>query len=930
MPEPTLVERKDELGTIDEALSGASTGGGAAIVVEGVSGIGKSSLLRAAATRADEAGFVVLEAYGGEMEAADPWSVARQLFWPALAADAESLLADPALAGLPFGPGATADPPGDRLFGGLHALFWLVTRLSESSPLLISVDDAHLADAPSAQLLAFLARRVAGLPVLLLVASRPARDAGEGPVALIAGASDARIIEPAPLAVDGVAEILRRAGADPGLAAASREATGGTPLLVREVALALARDDEPGVPDAERVRRAASRGVARAALAQMAEVGPDAVAFARALAIADHAPSVDLIAGIAELESAVASDVADELSAAGLVVAGPPLRFSHPLVRDAVYAELPPADRAEQHRRAAMLLAARGEAAPAAAHLVEAGPGGDAAAVEILRTAASDALSSGDAATAGALLERAVAEPPEAGDRGLVLAELGRAYQRAGRPEAADAFERALAEDLSPAARAEIGVALGTVLVWVGRREEAMDVLERALAELGDDDPALLARLELEVLATTRRDVRLQARADERVARLRALAGGEGGVLPDPVQRVLLAALAFDAVLQQPAATVGDFARRALGDGQLLAEQGPESPALPLAIIALWMSEDLAGASAALDSALDAARQQGSVMGFVMLSCWRSHVAWRAGDLTLAEADGANALEVGRELGIPPAVAYATASLGDALLDRGEVDDAAALLDDPLVPPVPAGSDSDQGLLFFRGRLRAAQGRPAEALADLELCGAGLAAFGATTPVIPWRGEAALAARAAGAQGDAARLAEEGAEVARAFGAPGALGAALRAAGVVAGDGELLAEAVELLADSPCRLEHAKALADLGEAHRRAGREEQALAVLREGLDLADQCGAVALSDALRGSLVALGARPRRRRTSGPAALTPSELRVAALAAEGHTNREIAQTLFVTMRTVEMHLSNAYGKLEIPGRPGLAAALASG
>jgi DNA-binding CsgD family transcriptional regulator len=280
-------------------------------------------------------------------------------------------------------------------------------------------------------------------------------------------------------------------------------------------------------------------------------------------------------------------------------------------------------------------------------------------------------------------------------------------------------------------------------------------------------------------------------------------------------------------------------------------------------------------------------------------------------------------------LGLPPAVAYAAASLGDALLDRGDVEGAASLLDDPLIPPLPAGGDQDQPLLFFRGRLRAAQGRAGDALTDLELCGAGLAAFGATTPVIPWRGEAALAAEAAGASDDARRLAEEAVNVARAFGAPGALGAALRAAGVIAGDDALLAEAVELLAASPCRLEHSKALADLGEAHRRAGRKEDALAVLREGLDLADRCGALALSDALRGSLVALGARPRRRRVSGPAALTPSELRVATLAAEGRTNREIAQTLFVTVRTVEMHLSSSYRKLGIAGRPDLTEALRS-
>ena len=233
-----------------------------------------------------------------------------------------------------------------------------------------------------------------------------------------------------------------------------------------------------------------------------------------------------------------------------------------------------------------------------------------------------------------------------------------------------------------------------------------MEVLERTLDDLGEADFALRARLELEILAATRRDVRLQAQTEERVARLRALAEGEGGSFPTPCSARLLAALAFDAVLREPAATVGDFARRAIGDGQLLAVHGPESPALSLAVIALWMAEDLGGARALLDAAIEQAQRQGSVVGFVMLSCWRSHVAWRAGDLELAEADGAVALEVGRELGIPPAIAFATAALGDALLDRGDTDAAAALLDEPMIPPIPSGSDLDQPLLYFRGRLR--------------------------------------------------------------------------------------------------------------------------------------------------------------------------------------------------------------------------------
>ena len=135
---------------------------------------------------------------------------------------------------------------------------------------------------------------------------------------------------------------------------------------------------------------------------------------------------------------------------------------------------------------------------------------------------------------------------------------------------------------------------------------------------------------------------------------------------------------------------------------------------------------------------------------------------------------------------------------------------------------------------------------------------------------------------------------------------------------------------MDALAGSPCRLEYAKALTAAGQAQLRRGSSETALVTLREALDAADRCGAEALSDAIRGTLVQLGARPRRRRVGGPASLTASEQRVAAIAADGKTNREIAQALFISVRTVEMHLSNSYRKLAISGRPGLAEALSEG
>jgi DNA-binding CsgD family transcriptional regulator len=156
---------------------------------------------------------------------------------------------------------------------------------------------------------------------------------------------------------------------------------------------------------------------------------------------------------------------------------------------------------------------------------------------------------------------------------------------------------------------------------------------------------------------------------------------------------------------------------------------------------------------------------------------------------------------------------------------------------------------------------------------------------------------------------------------------------ALRAAALAEGGArglELLRESAATLADSPARLEHAHALADLGAALRRANHRADARPPLREALDLAHACGARPLEERVRRELRAAGGRPRRARSSGAAALTASERRIAEMAAGGLTNAEIAQALFVTKKTVEAHLGNAYRKLRIRSRGELAKALAEG
>ena len=234
-----------------------------------------------------------------------------------------------------------------------------------------------------------------------------------------------------------------------------------------------------------------------------------------------------------------------------------------------------------------------------------------------------------------------------------------------------------------------------------------------------------------------------------------------------------------------------------------------------------------------------------------------------------------------------------------------------------------------------RGRLRLAQGRAADALADFGACQALFSDDVWSMPVretgyVHARSGAALALSRLGERQRACELA--GAELAdvRVFGTPRALGIALRAAGLAAGGPEglaLLRESVAALDRSPARLERARSLAELGAALRRSGQRAAAREPLALALELAARCGAWPLAAQARDELKAAGARPRRPWRTGVDALTPSELRVARLAADGRSNREIAGELYVTLKAIEGHLGHAYAKLGIDGRDELPRAL---
>jgi DNA-binding CsgD family transcriptional regulator len=332
------------------------------------------------------------------------------------------------------------------------------------------------------------------------------------------------------------------------------------------------------------------------------------------------------------------------------------------------------------------------------------------------------------------------------------------------------------------------------------------------------------------------------------------------------------------------------------------------------------------------EAGLATARRQGSVFGFAANKLFRGHALLLRGALAAAEADILEGLEASEAYGIGIAPAWAGAFLADAQLEQGKLAEAVATLERTGLGANPVDDAHAHWYLDSRVRLLLLRGEFGAALAAAYDAGRRFERVGGRNPAwMPWRSQAALALL--GLDHDPARaraLVSEELELARRWGAPRALGKALRAAGLVVGGDEglaLLEQAVAVLEGSPARLELARADADLGAALRRAGQRKGAREPLQRALELAHRCGATRIAERAREELVATGARPRRILRTGVDSLTPSELRVARMAAEGMANREIAQALYVTLRTVEVHLTHAYQKLGISSREALPAAL---
>lgn len=931
-----LLEREAEIHVLEAAVGRLSEGTGGAVAIEGPPGIGKTALLEGATGLLADAHVDTIRARCGEFERDFPFGVARQLLERRVLdstpkARARLLEGAAAHAAPALGiadENAAAAPSVDLPFTVIHGLYWLLAKLSEKAPISVVVDDAHWCDDASLRFLTYLVPRLVDLPVLLMVASRPAAPERAAAMGAILGGSGVERIAPEPLGESGSRALLEAAlgsSAEESFANACHEASGGNPFLLSELATSLVADEiEPVVANAERVRGLVPAAVVNSVLMRIGRMPKPCGDLAAAVAVLGSEVEARRAAALAGIELGAVSGPLEALERAGILAPERPLRFVHPLLREAVRAELPLARREALHAKAAALLREEGAKADEVAHhLLDAPRAGLRETVIALREAATAAVGGGAPEAAVTYLLRALAEPPSADVQSGLRYELGVAGWLAGRDPGVliDDLRAGLNGAWSPSERATRAIALARAVASTGDVPGAFGVLEGQIeaAGTGAGDAAARLRAEHSALGLLHPDTR--DRAIERIEAREHPAGSDIGTLLELAVTATYRSL--DGTSEESAA----LAEAALDGGRLLASEGADSVAFHIALLVLMVADHHDSALTHLEQAAEQARRGGSGFAFGSVCAMSSVLAWRRGDMPGAEAQARSALEVG--LAPPFTLPLIVACLALALIDKGELETAEAEVgrfgnayDLPELMQV--------NMAFFAlGSLRSAQGKAGDALTDLAELDRRNLRLGILNSAVPWRPLAVEAALREGNRAKADALAADEMEFATRWGTPTAMGQALRASGLAKGAEGIddLRQAVVVLEPTPSRREMTLALIDLGSALRRAGERREAREHLTAGLDLAQRCGAARLAGIAHDELRVAGAKPRRLQFSGADSLTAAERRVAEMAAEGLANREIAETLFLSTRTVENHLSRVYRKLDITSRSGLGEAL---
>jgi DNA-binding CsgD family transcriptional regulator len=888
------IARKTEITELEASLAQASLGRGRILLVEGHRGVGKSTLLNEAARQATARGFKVASGRGRAGEHAAPGSAV----WSAVVRCAPAM--------------------SERRGAGE-----LVASVLSLAPVVLILDDAHLVDELSFGLVDELAERIRSRPAMIvLAASTHLLDPRAlGVMNALRSHEYAATIRLHPLDDDDATDLIRAAlpGADPAFCAECNELTGGNPFLVSELAAWVGAN-----------RIAPAAGAARRALAplpplairefvrrQLDDVGTDASALAAAIAISERPLTLEQGARLAGLEGKQGLHAVEALLESGIVTAGEVLSFAAPLTAECLRAETPEAVAADLHRRAAdMARSGDLSAASISRHLL-APPTGSAEAVDRLLELADGEVAGGNLDQARTLIRRAIAEHPE--ERSAtphLVARLGLVDLLEGRRGSTPTLAAAVAALDSSHDRADALLKLGVSQVAAGAPHAAWFSFDAARDLVDEHDP-LRARAEVSSLLT--RLLVPEARGAA-AARLDELVG-EPGVESTPHGAELVMAHAWQRLCRgAPSVEVARLADRALA----LPAPGPSINGYldTMAAILFAIVDDFDRAHQICDTCAGAARERGLLLAERSIELARAVALLHQGRL-LDAGDLARSL-LGSDNGSHRFhAAEASAILASAQHEQGNHDDAEQIIRTALAA-VPA--DEPRGLLLLEvsARVWLERGELAQALRIVAEAQSLATALGVANPaLVAWQPTAAQCYKAVGQPRRAAGLAQEALEVAESFGMPRAIALALRTKASIEGpptEIDLLKAALEVIETSDAELERAKVLLSYGDALHRAGRDELAREPLRAGIGLADRLGAKSISRRGLATLRAAGGRPRRVRMAGPEALTPAERHVVDLAAAGATNREIAEALVITRKTVEWHLKKVFVKLDISSR----------
>ncbi len=935
-----LLERDGDLAVIAGALEATRNGSGQVLLIEGPAGVGKTALLGELQVLATSGSQRVLRAQGSTIERDFGFGVVRQLFGRTLhslsAQDDKGLLDGPAALAAPIfgmtGPAAIETAAAET---SLYGLFWLVLGLAERGPLVLAIDDAHWSDTASLRFVGYLARRVADVPVLLVLAARPNEpETQTGVLRGLVAALEIPTIRPTLLSEAATSTIVRRRLGDEvskETIAACHRATGGNPLLIGELIAELESGGQhASAISAGEIAKMGTERIAAEVTERALGLDPRGLAVLRAVAILGDGSNIAVIATLAETDMRSAGEILDGLAAISILSGEPGRSFAHPLLGGGVYNGIPAAGRAMLHASAAEVLGTRGASAEEiAAHLMLCEPGSSAVdAADVLVEAAERAAERGSPESVAAYLRRALPEVHDRARSGELLHRLGGAEVELREPASIGHLHQAAELTDDPERAINISLELIDVLSISGQWEATVQAVEAALGRFGDSGLPGVLDLEATQAAARFYDPERAGEFERDLPRLRALVAGRVDEDSQHLRWILGAA---DAARGEPAEEVlgllGPFEHE-----WSLRRRGRESSFVAQAMFGLLMI----GAEQQVDRVASALRMEGRRRGSLLARIFGVGLAAsldaRRGRLAASESDLSVVVELTKanQLSLMALTTMLYFCL-DTLVERRGLAGVADMVEELELPPPFSETQSGAMVAETRAAIRMARGDRAGAIADLRRAGEIYGPARAGPRITRWRSRLAVALPRA-ARVEALELAEGELELALAISSSRAQGVALRAVGVVCGGEEgteHLRQSAAVLRGSESPLELARSLAELGAALRRGNQRVQARELLREAAELAQRCGAEALERLVDEELRVAGAKPRRRALSGVNSLTPGERRVAGAAAGGATNREIAQDLFVSLRTVEMHLTNAYRKLGISSRGQLAALISS-